>query len=123
MFSYSQELVDVLGGHGMSTGPDLGRLDGLQIKPGDDTKVAASTLQSPEQIRVAGLVGFNNRAIGQNNLVVNNGITTEADLVAVEVDTTSQEQSRNTDGTETATSCGKSEPLQVCVDIGPSRQK
>lgn len=121
--TYSQELVNVLSRDGVRTGPDLARLNSLQIKSSDNAKVAASALQSPEQIRVAGLVGLDNRAIGEDDLVVDNGVTAEADLVAVEVDTASEEQSRYADGSETATGSGKIKLLQVGVDISPSGQE
>lgn len=104
--TYRQELIDVLSRHRVSTSPDLARLDSLQVEPGDDAEVTAPTLQGPEQIRMALLVSFHNGAIGKDNLVVDNGITTEANLVTVEVDTASEEQSRHTDRAKTATGSG-----------------
>lgn len=72
---------------------------------------------------MACLVSFHNRAIGKNNLVVDNGITAEANLVTIEVDTASEEQSRHTDRTETTTSSSQFELLQVFVDITPPKQR
>ena len=118
--SYSQELVNVLGRHGVRTSPNLARLDSLQIESSNDSKVATSALQSPEQVLVARLVGLDDGAIGEDNLVVDNGVTAEADLVAVEVDTASEEQSRDTDGAKATTSGGKVELLQIGVDIAPA---
>jgi hypothetical protein len=121
--TYRQELIDVLGRHGVGTSPDLARLDSLQVEPGDDAEVTAPALQGPEQIRMALLVSFHNRAISKNDLVVDNGITAEANLVSVEVDTASEEQSRHADRAKTATSSGQVELLQVFVDIAPSKQR
>lgn len=116
----SKELVHVLGLHGVSTGPDHGRLDGLNIEAGHNTKVAATSLQSPKQIRVGILVCMHNSAIGQNNLIVNDSVTTEADLVTVEVDTTSKEQTRHTNGAETTTRNGEVVLGEPGVDLTPS---
>jgi hypothetical protein len=109
-----------LGLHGVGTGPDLGRLDGLDVEAGHNAKVAATSLQSPEQIRVGILACVHNGTIGQNNLIVDDSVATEADLVAVEVDTTSKEQTRNTNGAETATRNSEVVGGEVRVDLTPS---
>lgn len=116
----SKELVHVLGLHGVGTGPDHGRLDGLDVEAGHNAKVAAASLQSPEQIRVGRLVCVHNSAIGQNNLIVDYSIATEADLVAVEVDTTRKEQTRHTNRAETTTRNGEVVLGEPGVDLTPS---
>lgn len=104
----------------MSTSPDLGRLDSLDVEAGHNAKVAATSLQSPEQIRVASLVCVHNRAIGQNDLIVNDAVASEADLVAVEVDTASKKQTGHTNGAETTTWNSQVVVGEVRVDVAPS---
>lgn len=116
----SKELVHVFGLHGVGTGPDLRRLDGLDVEAGHNAKVTATSLQSPEQIRVGILVCVHNGAIGQNNLIVDDSVATEADLVAVEVDTASKEQTRNTNRAKTTTRNGDIVLGEICIDLAPS---
>lgn len=51
--TYSQEAINILSRNSVSTSPDLARLDRLDIEAGDQTEVAATTLQGPEEIGVA----------------------------------------------------------------------
>lgn len=115
-----QELVHVLGFHSVGTSPDHGRLDGLDVETGDNAEVAATALQSPEQIRVGGLACVHNSTIGQNDLIVDDRVASEADLVAVEVDTTSKKQTRHTDGAETTTWNTQVIGDEILIDLTPS---
>lgn len=104
----------------MRTSPDLGRLDRLNIEPGDDSKVTAAALQRPKQIRVVRLVHIGERAVGQDNLVVDHVAAGPADLVTVEVDAASQQQAGDTDGTDAAAGDGEAMGFEVFVDVGPA---
>lgn len=101
--------------------PDLRRLDRLDVEPGDDAKVAAATLQSPEQIRVLVLVGLDQRAISKYDFVVDHAVTGKSNLVAVEADSSGQQQTRHTHGADTTSRNGQTVRGQVFVDFGPAR--
>lgn len=118
--TYRKEAVDILSRHSPSASPHLARRNGLHVKAGDQTEVAATSLQGPEQVRVVLGVGLDNSAVGQDNLVVDNSSASKTDLVTVEVDTSGEKQTGNTDGAETAT-CGSQVVLaKVSIDILPS---
>lgn len=118
--TYRKEAVDILSRHSPSASPHLTRRNGLHVKAGDQTEVAATSLQGPEQVRVVLGVGLDNSTIGQNNLVVNDRSASKANLVTVEVDTSGEKQTGNTDGAETAT-CGSQVVLtEVGINILPS---
>ena len=104
----------------MRTTPDLRRTDGLHIEPSHNPKVAAAAFQRPEQIRVVLLVGLDQRAVRQHNLVVDHAVAGPTDLVPVEADTTGQEKTRDTDGADTATGDGQAVGFEVFVYIGPA---
>lgn len=118
--SYLEELVKILLGNGIRATPDDGRTHRLDIKPGDDTKVAAATLQRPEQIFVLVLVGLHQRPIGQHDLIVDDAVAGPADLVSVEADTTGQQETGDTNGTDTAAGDTKAVGFKVCIDVGPA---
>lgn len=116
-------MVYIFRGHSVATSPDLGRLDNLQIKASDKTEVAAASLQGPEQIGVARLVGLYDGTVGQDDLVVDDGVAGPANLVTIEVDASGQKQSGDTDGAQTATWRGEVIIGEVSVDVLPSRSR
>lgn len=118
--SYLEEVINVLLRHGVRTCPDKRRFDRLDVEARHQTKVAATTLERPEQVRVAGLVDFDNGAVGQNNLVVDDRVAAPADLVTIEVDAAGQEQTGDTDRRETAAGDSEAVGLEVRVDLAPA---
>ena len=104
----------------MRTTPNLRRMDRLHIEPSHNAKVAATTLQRPEQIRVVLLVGLDQRAVRQHNLIVDHAVAGPTDLVPVEADTTGQEKTGDTDGADTTTGDGQAVGFEVVVYIGPA---
>lgn len=101
--------------------PDLARREGLDIKASDNAEVAAATLQGPEEIGVGGLIGVDNAASGQDNLVVDDTVRSPSDLVAVVADTSSQEKTWYANGSETATGNGQVELFKILVYSAPAR--
>ncbi|CAG1990705.1 unnamed protein product [Fusarium graminearum] len=71
-----------------------------------DTKVVGTTLESPEEIRVRLCCDGDNLAFGEHKLIFEHVISCPSTLVAVEVDTSSQQQPRHTDwGKTTSSDC------------------
>ena len=117
---YLQKAINILCRNSVSSSPDLSRRDSLHVEASHQTKVAASTLQRPEEIAVAGGVGLDDGAVRKHDLVVDDGVTAESDLVAVEVNAAGEQQAGDTDGAETASGYGEVVCFKVVVDIGPS---
>lgn len=118
--AYLQKLIDILRRNSVCSSPDLSRLNSLHIEASHQTKVAASTLQRPEEVAVAGGVGLDDGAVRKHNLVVDDSVAAESDLVTVEVDAAGEQQTGDTDGTETASGYGEVVGFEVVVDGGPS---
>lgn len=104
----------------MRTTPDLRRVDSLQIEPGDNTIVTATTLQSPEQIGQVRLVHVGQRTVREHHLVVDHAVAGPADLVTVEADTTGQKKTGDTHGADTTAGDGETMGLEVAIDVVPS---
>lgn len=66
------------------------------------------------------LVHVRQRAVREHNLIVDHAVGSPADFVAVEVDTTSQEQAGDTNGADAAAGDGEAVGFEVFVDVGPA---
>lgn len=76
---------------GVGSSPDLWRFDRVDIEASYETEVAASALQRPEEIAVVPVIYFDQRAVGQDDFIVDHIVTGPADLVTVEMNTTGKE--------------------------------
>lgn len=121
--TYSKEILQVILGNTVDTSPDLGRCEGAQSEAGDNTKVAATTLQSPEEVGVLRVVGSDNSAVGEDNLVLEDIVSRPTVLVAVEVDTSSEKKAGHTDGRETTTSHGQVILGQILIHGTPAESR
>lgn len=119
-FTYLEELIEMLARNGVGTGPDLGGGKGAQLELGHDAEVAAATLEGPEEIGVLSGGGLGDGAVGKDDLVLDDVVGGPTMLVAVEVDTTSQEETGDTDGGETTASNGEVVGLQEAEDVTPA---
>jgi len=66
------------------------------------------------------LVHVRQRAVRKHDLVVDHVVGSPADFVAVEVDTSGQEQTGDSDGADAATGDGEAVGFEVFVDVGPA---
>lgn len=92
---------------------------GLQGELGDDSEVAAATLESPEELSVCSVVGDDLGAISENHVVTENVVHGEAILVKKIADTTDQGEAGDTNCLETTANGVLSVGCQFLVDIHP----
>ena len=111
---------EVLLRNDVDTSPNLLGDMGLEVEAGDDTEVGGTTLEGPEEIGVGGGGGLDDAASGEDDLVLDNVVASPAVLGVVEGDTTVQEETRDTDGRDTATDGNETLGLKVLVDSIPS---
>ena len=100
-------------------GPDLGRLDSLELEAGNDAEVRRATLESPEEVLVLLCGGSDDAAGGCDDFVADDCVGAEADLVPVEVDAAGEEEACNTDGGEAAACNCEGVGGEVGVDGAP----
>lgn len=121
--TYSKESIEVLLGNTVDSSPNLGRSKSAQSEAGDNTKVAATSLQGPEEVGVLRVAGSDNGTVGEDDLVLEDIVSRPTVLVAVEVDTTGEEKARHTDGRETATGDGQVVLGKVLVHGTPAESR
>lgn len=84
--THLQKLIQILPRNSMNARPGPFGLDRQHVEPRHDTKVTASALQRPEEIRVMRAICLGEGSICQDDLVVDDAVAGPSDLVAVEVD-------------------------------------
>jgi hypothetical protein len=94
-----------------------------ELERGDDAEVAATTTQTPEQVRVLLLVGGQELPIGGDDVGGKQVVTGQAVLAQEPPEATTQRQTGHPGGTDEAAGCRQIEDLGIVIDLTPGETR